>query len=461
MKKIILLSTFFAGHAMFTGQAGAENLVDVLNVALEKDPQLKAAKYNQEATLENRKQARANFLPQVSGSWTKSQNDSKTDFSAAGLEEARTVDPPKSESDGWGISLNQSIYDHANFVRLKQADLQEARGYANYGMASQDFLIRVAQSYFDVLTNIDAVKFAESEEKAIQRQLDQAEQRYEVGLAAITDVHEARAQYDGSRASVINAKNLLDDSKEALYEITLKYYDNLNGLPDEFNQFELNNNDIKYWEELALQNNPELQIAIIDSELAEKTIKLEQAGHYPTVGLSASLGENNSEGGSRDDIDDNGNPVSTPLPDSTRSSNSIDLSVSIPIFSGGRTSSLTRQAKLNYRAAMEDLDRITFSTVRSVRNSVHNVEAGWSSVQARQLAVVSAKSAEEATAAGFEVGTRNIVEVLNSQRSLYQAQRDYSRAKHDYLMNVLNLKRAAGILEQSDVVDVNSLLTVQ
>jgi len=456
MKKFILLSTLFAGHAMFIEQACAEDLVDVLNTALEKDPQLRAAKYNQEATLENHKQAMANFLPQISGNWSKGQSNSITTFDVG-----PDNDPPKSESDGWGLSLNQSIYDHANFIRLKQADLQEAKGYANYRSAVQDFLIRTAQSYFDVLTNIDAVKFAESEEKAIQRQLDQAEQRYEVGLAAITDVHEARAQYDGSRASVINAKNLLDDTKEALYEITLNYYDNLSVLPDEFNKFELSNNDVRYWEKLALENNPTLQVAIIDADIAEKALNLEQAGHYPTVGLSASLRESNSAGGSFQDFDSNNNPIVRNIPDSTTESNSLTLTVNVPIFSGGRTSSLSRQAKLRYRAAMEDMDRITFSTVRSMRNSLHNVEAGWSSVQARQLAVVSAKSAEEATAAGFEVGTRNIVEVLNSQRSLYQAQRDYSRAKHDYLMNVLNLKRAAGILEQTDVVDINSLLTVQ
>lgn len=456
MKKIILLSTLFAGHV------AAADLVDVLNVALEKDPQLKAAKYNQEATLENRKQAMANFLPQVSGNWSTSQSDSKTTFDVV-----PDNDPPKSDSDGWGLSLNQSIYDHANFVRLKQADLQGAKGYATYGAAAQDFLVRVSQSYFDVLTNIDVVKFAESEEKAIQRQLDQAEQRYEVGLAAITEVHEARAAYDSSRASVINAKNLLDDSKEALYEITSNYYPELNSLPDDFSQAELSSYELAYWENLALSNNPNLSVAEIDAEIAEKTIKLEQSGHFPTVNLSASLNENNTTGGSFTDFQDTDNDPNTPpepvvIPiDSTRKSNSINLTVNVPIFSGGRTSSLSRQAKLRYRAAMEELDRITFSTVRNVRNALHNVEAGWSSVQARQLAVVSAKSAEEATAAGFEVGTRNIVEVLNSQRSLYQAQRDYSRAKHDYLMNILNLKRAAGVLEQTDVVDINSLLTVQ
>lgn len=450
MKKIILLS------ALFAGQVAADDLVDVLNTALEKDPQLRAAKYNQEATLENRKQAMANFLPLVTGSWSKSQSDSETEFEGGSIN-----NPPKSESDGWGISLSQSIYDHSNFVRLKQANLEGAKGYANYGAAAQDFLVRVSQAYFDVLTNIDVVKFAESEEKAIQRQLDQAEQRYEVGLAAITDVHEARAQYDGARANVINAKNTLDDSKEALYEITLNYYPELNSLPDDFTQFELASYELSYWEDLALNNNPNLAVAKIEAEIAEKTIKLQQSDHLPTVSLTASTGRDNDAGRSFQELDENNNLVVRQIPNSTTDSNAINLSVDVPIFSGGRTSSLSRQAKLRYRAAMEDLDRITFSTVRSVRNSLHNVEAGWSSVQARQLAVVSAKSAEEATAAGFEVGTRNIVEVLNSQRSLYQAQRDYSRAKHDYLMNVLNLKRAAGILEQADVVEVNSLLTVQ
>lgn len=450
MKKLFLLSTLFAGTAV------AEDLVDILNVALERDPQLKAAQYNQQASLENKKQAMANFLPQVTGSWSKSESDSETTYS-----DGTSNDPDKSESDGWRVSLNQTIYDHANYIGLREAELQKARGLAQYDVAKQSFLIRLAQSYFDVLTNIDAVKFAESEEKAIQRQLDQAEQRYEVGLAAITDVHEARAQYDGSRASVINAKNLLDDTKEALFEITQTYYGRLNALPDNIEEVKLSEQDIRAWETLALSNNPDLGVSKIDAELAEYTVKRQQSGHYPTVGLSASLSNNNSKGSTFLQPQADGSVVIREFPDSDTDSNSISLNVSVPIFSGGRTSSLTRQARLQYKASMENLDQTTFSTVRNVRNAVHNVEAGWSSVQARALAVVSAKSAEEATAAGFEVGTRNIVEVLNSQRSLYQAQRDYSRAKHDYLLNILRLKRAAGDLEQQDIVDINALLTVQ
>jgi len=450
MKKLILLSTLAAGTV------AAEDLVDVLNVALERDPQLKAAQYNQQATLESKKQALANFLPQVDGSWSKSESDSKTTYS-----NGTSNDPDKSESDGWSVALKQTVYDHSNFIGLRQAELEKAKGLAELDVAKQEFLIRLAQSYFDVLTNIDAVKFVESEEKAIQRQLEQAEQRYEVGLAAITDVHEARAQYDSSRASVINAKNLLDDTKEALYEITQTYYSSLNALPDNIEEVQLPETDIKAWEKLALSNNPDLGVAKINAELAEYTVKKQQSGHFPTVGLSASLSSDNSKGNSFLQPQDVGPPILSVFPDSQRDSNSISLNVNIPIFSGGRTSSLTRQSKLQYKATMENLDQTTFSTVRNVRNAVHNVEAGWSSVQARQLAVVSAKSAEEATAAGFEVGTRNIVEVLNSQRSLYQAQRDYSRAKHDYLLNILRLKRAAGSLKQDDIAKINAMLTVQ
>ncbi len=447
MKKTILISAIWAASV-----SQATDLMEVMNLALENDPQLKAAQYNQQATLENKKQALANFLPQVSGSWSKSKSiNNESTFGRFG-----TVKSPDSDSDGWSISLNQSVYDQRNFIQMRSADLEKAKGLADLDAAEQDFIIRVAQSYFNVLTQIDAVSFADAEEKAIQRQLDQAEQRYEVGLAAITDVHEARAQYDGARASVISAKNLLDDTKEALFEITQTHFTILDKLPDNIEQVNLSNNQIEHWETLALDHNPNLGASKINAELAELEFKRQRAGHLPTVSFSASHSENTNKNISLASPDDPDNFITD---DRESSGQSLSLNVSVPIFSGGRTSSLSRQSKLRYKAAMQNLDQTTYSTVRNIRNALHNVEAGWSSVQARQLAVVSAKSAEEATNAGFEVGTRNIVEVLNSQRGLYQAQRDYSRAKHDYLMSILNLKRAAGTLKQTDIIDINQLLS--
>jgi outer membrane protein len=447
IKKIAIISLLMAG------QTQAASLVDVLNEALQQDPQLRAAEYNLKAAQESKTQARANFLPQVSGSWNKQWAETESELDIIGK-----LNVPDTDQHGWRVSLNQSVYDHANYVRMDQAELQEARGGASYDVARQDFLIRVSQSYFNVLTNIDVVRFAEAEEKAIEQQLQQAEQRYEVGLSAVTDVHEARAQYDSARANVINARNTLDDSREALFEITQKYYEQLDALPADIEQLTLPQDDVAFWESLAVNNNPNLAVAEIDAELAEKTISLQKSGHFPTIDLSLARSNNvNNNVALRDPQTQDVFATGSQETDST----SAQLTLTVPIFSGFRVSSLTDEARFLYQAAMENLDQVTFATVRNVRSALRNVEAGWRSVQARELAVVSAKSAEEATAAGFEVGTRNIVEVLNSQRSLYQAQRDYSRAKHDYLMNILNLKRAAGTLTQDDVLLINQLLTAE
>jgi outer membrane protein len=444
IKKIILISLFM------TGQVNAASLLDVLNEALQQDPQLQAAEYNLKASQESKKQARANFLPQVNGSWNKQWGETESELDIIGK-----IQIPDTDQYGWRVSLNQSVYNHANFVQMSQAKLEGLRGQANYDVARQDFLIRVAQSYFNVLTNIDVVQFAVAEEKAIEQQLRQAEQRYEVGLSAVTDVHEARAQYDSARANVINARNALDDSREALFEITQNYYEELAALPADIEELQLPEKDIDFWETLALNNNPNLAVAKIDAELAEKNIALQRSGHFPSVDLSVSRSNNvNNNVALRDPQTQDVFATGSQETDST----SAQLTLTVPIFSGFRVSSMTDEARFRYRAAMENLDQVTFSTVRNVRNALRNVEAGWRSVEARQAAVLSARSAEEATAAGFEVGTRNIVEVLNSQRSLYQAQRDYSRAKHDYLMHILNLKRAAGTLTQEDVLLVNQLL---
>ncbi len=449
--------------ALFSLSAHGADLGGVLQSALEKDPQLAAAKYNLEASKENKKQALANFLPQVNASWdtTRGSSDVTVDV-PEGFDEVN-IETPDTDTESWQVSLSQSIYNQGNYENMKQSRLQIALSKAEYDRAYQDFLIRVAQNYFNVLINIDSVRFAEAEQKAIQRQLDQAEQRYEVGLAAITDVHEARAQYDAARAGVIQAKNLLDDAREALFEVAQNYYESLNALPDDIERIDLPEYDLARWQTIALEQNPDLGIAKINAELAEINIRLQRSGHFPSVDLSVSHGSNINNSAAFRNNDPNSPDFQeiVALVTQENKSTSYNLSVSVPIFSGGRTHSLTKQARFQYKSSMESLDQANLSTIRNIRNAIHNVEAGWSSVQARQLAVVSAASAEKATTAGFEVGTRNIVEVLNAQRSLYQAQRDFSQAKYDYLMNVFNLKRAAGILDQDDLMAINRLLTVQ
>ncbi len=451
-KPILTLSCITLSFSVFSA-----DLSEVFKQSLTHDPQLSAAKNSLNATAEGKKQAFAAFLPQITSGWNKNKGDSETGGS---LIPQQSFDI---NTEGWNIGINQSIYNQANYANFKISKIQILKSIADYDISYQDFILRVAQSYFNVLGEQDSVLFSKAEAKAIGRQLDQAEQRFEVGLAAITDVHEARARFDGARASVILANNLLEDANEALFEMTQKYYPQLAVVPDdiEVNQFKLS--PIEAYQEMAIQTNPDLSTAKFNADIAEKQISANRAGHFPTVGLnfsrSHSLNPNATFSQSRPDPNNPGGFIVDIFEtDRTSDSNTITLSLSVPIYSGGRTQSQVRQSIHNHKAAMDRYEQARRSVIRKVRNAYHGTIAAKSSVQARKQAMVSAQSGLEATEAGYEVGTRTIVDVLLSQRSFYQSQRDYSRAKYDYFIQFLGLKRSAGNLTEEDLNEVNQLL---
>ncbi len=433
------------------------DLAEVFKQSEAHDPQLSAAKNTLNASSEGKKQAFSAFLPQVNGGWNKTKGNTE---SGGSLIPFQTFDI---NTEGWNIGVNQSIYDHKNYGNYKISKLQVLKSVSDYDTQYQDFILRVAQNYFNVLGAKDSFTFSKAEEKAIQRQLDQAEQRFEVGLAAITDVHESRARYDGARASVILANNLLEDSNEALFEMTQKYYEELSPVPDDinYNTFSLQTMDI--YQDKAIASNPELAAAQLNSEIAEKQIQVNKAGHFPTVGLNLSrnhsLNPNATFSQSREDPNNPGAFIVDVFEtDRTSESNTVTLNFNVPIYSGGRTQSQVRQSVHNHKAAMDRYEQTRRSVIRKVRNAYHGTIAAKSSVQARKQAMISAQSGLEATEAGYEVGTRTIVDVLNSQRSLYQAQRDYSKAKYDYFIQYLGLKRSAGNLSEEDIITINKIL---
>ncbi len=433
------------------------DLAEVFKQSEAHDPQLSAAKNTLNASSEGKKQAFAAFLPQINGGWNKTKGDTE---SGGSLIPFQTFDI---NTEGWNIGVNQSIYDHKNYGNYKISKLQVLKSVSDYDTQYQDFILRVAQNYFNVLGAIDSFTFSKAEEKAIQRQLDQAEQRFEVGLAAITDVHESRARYDGARASVILANNQLDDSKEALFEITQRYYDELNPVPDDIDYNDLTLKTMDVYQEQAIGTNPELAAALLDTEIAEKQIQVNKAGHLPTIGLNLSrnhsLNPNATFSQSRPDPNNPGGFIVDVFEtDRTSETNTATLNFNLPIYSGGRTQSQVRQSVHNHKAAMDRYEQTRRSIVRKVRNAYHGTLAAKSSVQARKQAMISAQSGLEATEAGYEVGTRTIVDVLNSQRSLYQAQRDYSKAKYDYFIQYLGLKRSAGDLTEEDIFTINKIL---
>ncbi len=457
MKKSYLKFTYLAlSISALSCSALAADLSEIFKQSEQHDPLLSAAKHTLNASTEGKKQAFSAFLPQVTSTFGRDFGKNKRDNTLSGALQSTT-----SNTESWRISISQALYDHANYQNYRVSKLQILKSSADFEAAYQDFIIRVAQSYFNVLGAKDNLVFSKAEEKAIQRQLDQAEQRFEVGLAAITDVHEARARFDSARAAVILADNQLQDAKEALFEISQKYYEELTPAPDDldFSSFKLST--MEAYQELGEKQSPELLSSQINKDIAERQISVNKSGHYPTLSLSFSRSNSFSLATTGTQFDpETGAPVQFDSGDTTADSNSVSLSLTVPLYSGGRTSSQVRQASHNHKAAMDNYEQIRRGTVRGVRNAYHGTIASQSSVQARKLAMVSAQSGLEATEAGYEVGTRTIVDVLNSQRSLYQAQRDYSQAKYDYFIQYLGLKRAAGNLTEHDIAIINKILKI-
>lgn len=431
---------------LLSSPAMAVDLVGVHDLALKNDPQLQAADFRRQATLENKAIARANLLPQLSGS--AGYNWGETEFKVKGFESTSS----DIETNNYGLDLRQSLYRQANYESLDIARGQITRAEADYQTAYQDFLIRVSQSYFTVLTLTDGVTFAEAEEKAFQRQYEQAEQRFEVGLTAVTDVHEARATYDNARARAIVARNDLADAKEALHELTGQYFEEYDALQESLPLVEPDPANSQDWVQIALQSNPVVLSARASVDVADANMRLARSGHFPTLDLVAGYSRFTDKN-YRDVI--NGIELDEDL---KRDNATIALVLDVPIYLGGRVNAQTRQARFLLDATGSDLDAVNRSVVRQTENAYRAVLAGIQEVEAFEQASISAESALEATQAGFEVGTRTIVDVLIAEQRRYQAQRDNSFARHAYILRHLQLKSVAGLLAAEDLQVVNQLL---
>ena len=442
-QKLLMVAVFFVASP-----ALAVDLVGVHDLAVKNDPQLQAAAYRKEATGENQRQAWSNLLPTLSAGAAMNKGNSET--SIAGT----LVDDSDVDNESYRLDLRQSLYAQSNYENLDIARGQVSQAEATYNIVYQGFLVRVAGGYFGVLTAQDGVIFAEAEERALQRQFEQAEQRFEVGLTAVTDVHEARASYDNARARAIVSKNSLADAKEALYELTGQYFNDYDPLQEVLPLVKpLPENPVE-WVDIAMQYNPSVISAHMGVEIADSTLRLQRSGHYPSLDLVASYSNfTNNEFIIRDDFQ---RPIATT--DLENKGKSIGLQLSVPIYQGGVVSSRTRQARYTLNAVNEDLDRQQRAVVRNTNNAYRAVIAGIEQVGAFGQAMISAESALEATQAGFEVGTRTIVDVLIAQQRYFQAQRDNSLARHTYIVDHLRLKAAAGVLAEADLQKVNSIL---
>lgn len=444
MKKTLL--SLFIGLSL-TAPVLADDLSQVYQLALQNDPIINRAKADKELAYSGIALSRANLLPQISGSISYSLNSGDQVFTTnTGF---GTID---SESDtlNIGLDLRMSLYDHANWVGMDRAEKVAQQGDANLASALQLLIVRVTNAYLSVLREQDSVEFVKAELRAIERQLEQTKQRFEVGLTAITDVHEAQANFDNTVARQIRAENQLELRLEELREITGKYHKNISVLDTKlFSATAPNPANVDDWLKLAEDSNFDLLIQRFAKDIAMEDIESAKAGHYPTLSFSASL-----------DRTDRTTEIQGSEPNEfpTLNSQSLGLNLNVPIYQGGRVSTSTDQARSRYVVASENLELVYRQTVRSVRSSYNDVKAAVSTIRALEQSVVSADSALKATEAGFDVGTRTIVDVLNSTRNLFDARRNLADARYNFVSAIINLKRAAGTLTEDDLLAINRVM---
>lgn len=417
----------------------AQDLLATYELALQRDPRLREAEATRNAVLETKPQSIAQLLPTLSITGNLNRNSLLTKTSPIiGLTGQNVGFWDSSAS----VNLQQPIYRHEFWVQLSQADNQIAQAEATYAAEQQNVALRTAQAYFDVLLAQDGVEFALAEKQSIERQLEQAKARFEVGLIAITDVNEAQAGFDLARANVIKAENELDNAREALREIIGEFDESLSGLASEIPLNRPEPANIEDWNKRAQENNLNIIAARNRSEQAKKGIDLQFAGHLPSIDLvgSAAFTDTNRPRG-----------IST-------EGQIIGMQVTVPLYQGGAVNSRVRQARYEFEAALENLDTQRRSVTRQVKDAYRRILSSIGQVDAYKAAVVSAQSALEATEAGFEVGTRTMVDVLVEQRNLYRAKLDYARARYEYVVSSLSLKQASSLLGRGDMELVNRWL---
>jgi len=451
----------------------AENLVEIYTKAQRNDPAIREAEANMLAKMERKPQALANLLPQVdlNAGWSYRDSDGRQAFGRAGGAGGSTprLDfETDSDTRDWAVDLRQTLFDTDVWFRLKKSDKEVAQARADYEVAQQDLVVRVAEAYFDVLAAQDTLASERATKDAIARQLEQAERRFEVGLIAITDVKESQAAYDDAIALEIAARRSLASAKEALREVTGEYPETLAMPGEEFPLIPPAPQIEQDWVDIALQKNASLEAAKLGTEISRDNVKIARSGHAPTVNLTASYGKRRLDGDSTTFDVPQASPPNPPgtiidVPSENYSSTtdrSVGVQFSLPIFSGGGTSSAVQEQVYLHRASRENYEKTARNTEREARDAYLGVIAEIARVRALARSVESNQTALEATEAGYDVGTRTTVDVLNSRESLFRAQTQYARSKYDYLINVLKLKQAAGTLSASDVGEINNWLGI-
>ncbi|MEQ9846256.1 outer membrane channel protein TolC [Pectobacterium brasiliense] len=438
MKKLLplLIGLSLGG---FSAMSQAENLLQVYQQAKSTNPDLRSSAATRDAAFEKINESRSPLLPQLGINAGYTYNKGYRDSNGVNNNEKSAT-----------LQLTQTLFDMSKWRALTLQEKQAGIEDVTYQTAQQNLMLNTATAYFNVLRAIDSLSYINAQKQAIYRQLDQTTQRFNVGLVAITDVQNARAQYDSVLANEVLTRNTLDNALESLRQITGNFYPQLAGLNIErfsTQKPEAVNNLLKE----AENRNLNLLSARLSQDLAREQIRSAETGYMPTLDLTASTGVSDTRySGSRTN---SGN-----FNDTDAGQHRVGINFTLPLYSGGATNSQVKQAQHSYVSASELLESAHRSVIQTVRSSFNNISASISSINAYKQAEVSAQSSLDAMEAGYQVGTRTIVDVLDATTTLYNAKQQLSSARYDYLINQLNIKSAQGTLNETDLQALNASL---
>ncbi|MEX1198974.1 MAG: TolC family outer membrane protein [Pseudohongiellaceae bacterium] len=419
----------------------ADDLLSILELAMRNDPQLRQAEAQFNSAQQQVIQARSSLLPGASANFSESREAS----GPAGLVSLT----PSDASRRYGVNLQQSLLNLSAWYDYQGAKASDQAQLLNFQAQEQELILRVASAYFEVLRAIDFLETRQQEEEAAERQYEQTSQREEVGLVAITEVYEAQAAYDLARNNTILAENARDSAYEALEAITGQPHPNLEVLSEDF-PIEPVEGAMEQWTQEALNNNLTLLAAESGVEARQQVARARRSDHLPTVSLQG--GYNRSESDST--VSSDGGVRSGGAFEGT----SIAVNVSIPLYSGHAVSARRQAAEYDVVAQQEQLNLVRRQTRQEIRNAYRRVNTDAMVVEQRQQAIRSARSALEAIEAGYEVGTRNIVDVVQARQQLFRALRDHAEARYNYVLDTLTLQQITGMLTPQDIIDINAWL---
>jgi len=430
-----------------SGNVASDSLLDIYNDALENDPQYRSAEFSYLSGKEIKVQGRAALLPNVTLSaqtnWNEYYQLGELQNEYNNFSAAARITQPLIRLDSW--------------FKYRQSKFLTDAAEADFAYSQQTLIVRTAELYFGVLRAIDNLNAARSEERAIKKQLDQIHQRYEVGLSAITEVQEAQLAYDLSLAAKIRSEGAVYTAKESLNALVGREIVSLNGLVNDLNVSNPVPDSKEEWTKKAIENNFRLKAATLRKFASKNNARSVASDHLPKIDIVGTQIESETNQYTFDGIN-TGGLFNITIPDETQR-DTYSLQLSMPIFQGGAVISRTKQAYAESNKSSEDALFTERSVIQDVRSQYSSVVTLVANLKAQKQAVISATSALEATKVGYEVGTRNIVDLLQAEKNLYSAEKDLSNAKYDYLITTLRLHLAAGTLSPENLIEINNLLS--